>query len=124
MLKSIATILFSLAMGLTIDYLNGAYQFSQVYGAAVPGLAFLTLYCIGSTLCSSVVYRLRLGQASDRFLAPCGTDSRDLQANLPMMIMFIAFTSQSIDSFLWVALSITIGDIYYFKYRPHQTKET
>ncbi len=122
--KTIRTILFSLALGLIIDYLNGAYQFSQVYGAAVSGLAFLTLYCIGSTLCSSVVYRVRLGQASDRFLAPCGTDSRDLKANLPMIFMSIAYSSESIDRFLWVALSIAIGDIYYFKYRSHQAKET
>ncbi|WP_263053381.1 hypothetical protein [Shewanella sediminis] len=41
-----------------------------------------------------------------------------------MMIIFIAFTSQSIDSFLWVALSIAIGDIWYFNYRSHQAKET
>jgi len=120
--KSIITILFSLALGLAIDYLNEAYQFSQAYGT-VSGLAFLTLYCIASTVSSSIIYKMRLGQASDRFLTPCGTDKHGLLANLPMIIMFIAFTSQSIDSFLWVALSIAIGDIWYFNYRSQQAKE-
>ena len=120
--KSIVTILFSLALGLSIDHLNGAYQFSQVYGT-VSGFAFFTLYCIASTVSSSLIYKVRLGQASDRFLAPCKMGTLDFQANLPMMIMFIAYTSQSIDSFLWVALSIAIGDIWYFNYSSHQAKE-
>lgn len=123
MSKPIKTVIFSLVLGLTIDYLNEAYQFSLAYGT-VSGLAFLTLYAICGTIFSSVIYKVSLGQASDRFLAPCGTNKRELQANLPMMMMFIAYTSQSIDSFLWVALSITIGDIYYFNYRSHQAKKT
>ncbi len=121
--KSIMTILFSLALGLVIDHLNGAYLFSQAYGSLVSGLAFLALFFICSSFYSSVVYKVRLGQAFDRFLAPYGTDTLKLLVNLPMTIMFIAFTSGAIDHFLWVALSIAIGDLYYFKYRPQQAEE-
>ncbi|RTR27208.1 hypothetical protein [Shewanella atlantica] len=117
MSKSIATVLFSLALGLVADHLNGVYQFSQLYGTAVSGLAFLTLYCICGTFCSSLVYKISLGQAADRFFGPCKTDTWEFLANAPMIIMSIAYSSKSIDSFLWVALSIAIGDLYFFKYR-------
>ncbi|WP_299790643.1 hypothetical protein [uncultured Shewanella sp.] len=122
MYRLIATILFSFTLGLGADHLDGVYRFSQVYGS-VSGLAFLTLYVICGTLYSSLIYKIKPGQAADRFFALCKFGTLNFQANLPMIIMLIAYSSGAIDSFLWLALSIAIGDICYFKDRGTQAKQ-
>ncbi|WP_220756599.1 hypothetical protein [Shewanella colwelliana] len=114
MFKTVATIIFSIIIGWGVDLLNVTYEVKMNYGVLVSGVLFLFLYMLASSFYSKSIYKVTLTESFDRFFFPVKPYQLAILTNLPLIVAFMAYNSNYIESFVFITLSVAVGDIYYF----------
>ena len=114
MFKAVATITFSIIAGWGVDLLNITYEVKTNYGVLVSGVLFLFLYMLASSFYSKNIYKVTLTESFDRFFFPVKPYQLAILTNLPLIVAFMAYNSDYIESFTFITLSVAVGDIYYF----------
>lgn len=123
MFKAVATITFSIIAGWGVDLLNITYEVKTNYGVLVSGVLFLFLYMLASSFYSKKIYKVTLTESFDRFFFPVKPYQLAILTNLPLIVAFMAYNSDYIESFTFITLSVAVGDIYYFNNHVNKKEE-